>query len=312
MAPVRIVVVGSANMDIVMRTRRLPKPGETLIAQVFMTAHGGKGANQAVAAARLGARVSFVGAVGADAFGAIQRDGLAREGMDLTHLKTDTEQATGVAQIVIADTGDNMIVVAPNANHGLLPADIAGLRACFEAADVVITQLETPLETVEAVLRLARDCDLFSILDIGSAMKVPAALIACADLVSPNETEAEAITGVVVDTADTARDAGERLLAMGARHVVMKLGARGCLYLGEATVPMPAFPVKAVDATAAGDAFTAALGVAWHRLPRADALRFANAAGALAATVAGAQPSMSTRAAVLQFLRDHGCTIDLQ
>lgn len=305
-----IVVVGSANMDMVMRSRRLPRPGETLIADTFMTAHGGKGANQAVAAARLGARVSFIGAVGDDAFGGMQRDGLAKEGIDLTYLKTDPVQPTGVAQILIADTGDNMIVVAPSANHSLRADDIYALRLCLEAADAVITQLEIPFETVEAALGLARDCGAFSILDTGGAViDLPPSLIAGADLVSPNETEAEALTGMVVDTTETARKAAEHLRDMGASHVVMKLGARGCFYLGEESLYMPAFPINAIDATAAGDAFTAALGVAWEHLSTADVLRFANAAGALAAATAGAQPSMPTREAVLDFLQARKCAV---
>lgn len=301
-----ILVVGSANMDLVMRVRRLPKPGETLMAHGFMTAHGGKGANQAVAAARLGGRVAFIGTVGEDAFGNTQREGLAAEGINLDHLRVDPQQPTGVAQILIADSGDNMIVVAPSANHSLTPEVLASLRPAFEAAEVVITQLEIPLETVEAALHLARASGAVSILDVGSAIPVPSAMVAAADIISPNETEAEALTGIAVDSVAAAREAGERLRAMGAAHVVMKLGARGCLYLGNEEHHLPAFAINAVDSTAAGDAFTAALGVAWGQVSVEEALRVANAAGALAATVAGAQPSMPTLAAVRHFLVDQG------
>jgi len=308
MAPRKILVVGSVNMDMAMRTQRLPLPGETMMALSFMTAHGGKGANQAVAAARLGGAVSFAGAVGGDAFGIQQREGLAREGIHLDYLQTRPELPTGVAQILISDSGENMIVVAPGANHSLTPSDIETLRPCFESSEVVLTQLEIPLDTVAAVLRMARECGVFSVLDACSAVPVPASLIAAADLVSPNETEAAAITGITVDSLESAREAARRLREMGAAHVVMKLGARGCLYLGDGECHIPAFPVEAMDTTAAGDAFTAALAIAWGRMPLPETLRFANAAGALAATIAGAQPSMPSLESVLRFLLNQGQT----
>ncbi len=303
MKPKNIVVVGSANMDLVMRVSRLPKPGETLLGSQFMTAHGGKGANQAVAAARLGANVTFVGCVGNDAFGALQREGFQQEGICVSHLKTSTTAPTGTAMILLADSGQNVIVLASAANFELMPQDLEPLRDVFAEADLVMSQLEVPLETVGAAMRLSRDTGAFSILDIGSAQPLEDELLASADLVSPNETEAEALTGIVVDSLETAREAAQHLHNAGVSHVVMKLGARGCLYYGEAEeLYVPAFKVDAVDTTAAGDAFTAALGVAWDTMPLADALRFANAAGALAATVEGAQPSMPTLEATLHFL----------
>lgn len=301
MAKAKIVVVGSANIDLVTRVPRSPKPGESLIGHSFMTVTGGKGANQAVAAARLGAQVYFAGCVGNDAFGAQQRDCLRADGIDLRYLKTHPSEATGTAIILVADEGQNSIVVTPAANYGLLPEDIAGMEALFREADAVLLQLEIPLETVEAALDMARRCGVLSVLDAGPAQPLPPDLIAKADIVSPNETEAEALTGIRVDSVEDAERAAERLLAMGARHAVMKLGAHGSLYLGEGRVFMPAFQVHAVDTTAAGDAFTAALAVAWKEQPVRQALRFANAAGALAATVAGAQPSMPAREDVESF-----------
>ena len=211
-----IVVVGSANMDLVMRVKRFPKAGETLSGKNFMTAHGGKGANQAVAAARLGARVSFVGCVGEDAFGDFQRVGFAREGMDLSYLKIHPDLPTGTAIILVADSGENTIVVDPAANNGLSPEDIARLGACFSMADQVISQLEIPLETVEATLQLARSCGTFSLLDAGPARFLPEEMVAGADLISPNESEAEALTGIRVDSRDTAREAAQRLRDWGA------------------------------------------------------------------------------------------------
>jgi ribokinase len=289
-------------MDLIMRVSRLPKPGESLIGTQFMTAHGGKGANQAVAAARLGANVTFVGCVGDDAFGDLQRKGFLKEGINVDHLKTSKASPTGTALILLTDSGQNAIVVAPAANHDVLPADIEGLQELFAQADMLISQLEIPLDTVMAALGIARSTNTFSILDAGPAQTVSPELLVTADLVSPNETEAEALTGIAVNSVDTARIAAQQLRGMGVKHVVMKLGEKGCLYLGEEERYVPAFVVNAVDTTAAGDAFTAALGVAWETMPLQEALQFANATGALAATIEGAQPSMPTKEVVLDFL----------
>lgn len=304
-----IIVVGSANMDLVVRTTRFPRAGETVLGGKFMTAFGGKGANQAVAGARLGGRVDFVGCLGDDAFGNLHRESMAREHVGLDNLKILPEQPTGTAVILLTDTGENTIVVAPGANNALAPDDILALRGLFQEADVVISQLEIPLETVESTLRLARECGTLSFLDTGPARPLSPAVLGLVDIVSPNESEAETLTGIRVDSTDAARSAANRLREMGAGHVVMKLGSRGCLYVGPEELYQPAFEIEAVDTTGAGDAFTAALAIAWDRLPLREALLFANAAGALAATVAGAQPSMPKREAVIAFLRQRGCEI---
>jgi ribokinase len=299
-----ILIVGSANIDLVTRVPRCPKAGESLIGSSFTTICGGKGANQAVAAARLGATTHFAGCVGDDAFGAMQRDALSAEGIDLTHLKIHAEEPTGTAVILVAEEGQNSIVVTPSANYGFTPDDVAALEPTFATLDAVLLQLEIPLESVEATLDLARQCSVLSILDAGPAQKVPEALVQKADIVSPNETEAEAMTGIVVASVDDAQKAAARLRDMGAGEVVVKLGAQGAFYLGGEAYHVPAFTVDAVDTVAAGDAFTAALAMALAEgaMPRRDAITFANAAGALAATVHGAQPSMPARAAVEAFL----------
>ena len=302
MKQARLVVVGSANIDLVTRVPHCPKPGESLIGHAFATVTGGKGANQAVAAARLGAQVSFVGCVGDDGFGEMQRRSLTEAGADCTYLKVHSEDPTGTAVILVGDDGQNSIVVTPSANYGLRPEDVNALAPLFQDADAVLLQLEIPLDTVSAALDLARDCGTFSVLDAGPAQAFDPALVAKADLVSPNETEAEAMTGIAVASEAEARKAAHCLLEMGASHVVMKLGARGALYAGATEAYVPAFSIDPVDTTAAGDAFTAALAIAWQEMELAAALRFANAAGALAATVAGAQPSMPTRAQVEAFL----------
>ena len=302
----RIVIVGSANIDLVTRVPRSPKPGESLIGHSFMTVTGGKGANQAVAAGRLGMQTTFIGCVGNDAFGAQQRESLAAAGVDVSHVKTHPTEPTGTAVILVADEGQNSIVVTPAANLGLMPEDLLANRAVFEQADVVLAQLEIPLETVMTAFTLARECGALALLDAGPARPIRPELIAMVDVVSPNETEAEALTGIHVDSPDSARAAAQRLLDMGAKHAVMKLGAQGSLYLGPmGDVFIPAFSVKAVDTTAAGDAFTAALALRWGTDSVAETLRFANATGALAATVAGAQPSMPTLDAVEAFLAAH-------
>jgi len=299
------LVVGSANADLVARVPQCPRPGETLIGSSFATIPGGKGANQAVAAARLGATTHFVGCVGSDAFGGVLQANLDDAGVNTAYLKRHASLPTGTALIMVADAGQNSIVVIPSANYGITPDDIRALAPLFREVDAVLLQLEIPLETVEAALDLARDCGVLSILDAGPAQAVSEPLLGKADIVSPNETEAEAISGIAVRTLDDARRAGERLKAMGAREVVLKLGASGAWYDGTERVHVPAFTVTPVDTTAAGDAFTAGLATVWRHMAPAQALRFANAVGALATTVAGAQPSMPTRSAVEQFLVKH-------
>ena len=300
-----LLVVGGVNIDLVTRVARCPKPGETVIGTSFQTIPGGKAANQAVTAARLGARTWLAGCVGADAFGELQREVLSAEGIDLTFLKTNEHEPTGTAVIFVADEGENVIVVVPAANLGLKPKDVAGMSGLFPRLNAVLLQLEVPMETVEATLTAARSAGVLSVLDAGPAQKVPQRILELADIVSPNETEAEAITGMRAATLEEARASAGRLIESGAKEVVLKLGAKGALYMSrDEWFHVPAFEVDAVDTVAAGDAFTAALAVAWKQMHRRDAIRFANAAGALATLTHGAQPSMPTRAAVEAFLRE--------
>jgi ribokinase len=302
----RILVVGSANIDLVTRVPRIPKPGESLLGMGFTTVTGGKGANQAVAAARLGAETRFVGCVGNDGFGQQQRESLSEAGVDLSLLKTDPVVPTGTAVIMVAETGENTIIVTPAANYELTPDDIADLAGAFRDSDVVLLQLEIPIDTVAACLRLARATGTIAMLDAGSTPPLAPELLAEAHIVSPNETEAETLTGIAVHDVESARAAAQRLRDWGVEHVVMKLGANGALYVGPGgETYVPAFPVNPVDTVGAGDAFTAALALVWKTHHPADALRIANAAGALATLVHGAQPAMPTRAAVDAFLEAH-------
>jgi ribokinase len=302
----RILVVGSANIDLVVGTPHCPRPGESIIGTGLKTVTGGKGANQAVACGRLGAHTYFAGCVGNDSFGQMQRDALLGAGVDVSHLKTDAVQPTGTALICVGDDGQNSIVIVPAANFSVRPQDAVELDELIGSMDAVLLQLEIPLDTVEAVLDLAGDAGVLTVVDAGPAQQVPHSIIGKAAILSPNETEAEAMTGVRISSVDDARRAANALMELGATEVVMKLGGKGSLYVGEDEVYVPAFEVRVVDTTAAGDAFTAALACAWEAMPRRAALAFANAAGALASMVAGAQPSMPTRAEVNAFLRERG------
>ena len=300
----KILVIGSANIDLVTRVPRCPKPGESLIGSAFATVPGGKGANQAVAAARLGAPTWFAGCVGDDVFGALQREALSASGVRVEHLKVHPTAPTGTAVIFVADAGQNSIVVTPSANLEFTPDDVLALEPLFRDVDAILVQLEIDLASVEAALELARKHGVLSVLDAGPAQQVSDALIAKAGLVSPNETEAEALTGIRISTIDGAEAAAQVLLERGAKDVVIKLGAQGALYRGTQTFHVRTFPVNVVDTTAAGDAFTAALAMKWGRAGVEEALRFATATGALATTVAGAQPSMPTRAAVERLIQE--------
>ncbi len=289
-----IVVVGSVNMDLVVKCERLPREGETLFGEEFQMIPGGKGANQAVAAARLGARVVMAGRVGDDAFGEQLLANLRREGVDTSPFRVDPAAATGAALITIVASGDNSIVVAPGANMRMEPADLDALAPALDEADALVTQFEAPLPVVERALELAAERGVVSVLDAGPATDCPARILAKADVVSPNETETEALTGIAVADLDSARRAAQRLLDMGVRCAALKLGAQGCLVASAGRLEhCPGFQVDAVDTTAAGDAFTAALAL---RLAEGDdiaaAARYANAVGACACLALGAQPAM--------------------
>jgi len=294
-----ILVVGSINMDLVVRATRMPAPGETVLGQGFATAPGGKGANQAVAAARQGVRCVFLGRVGEDAFGEKLVSGMKAEGIDCENLLPTPDAPTGVAMIIVDAKGENSIVVASGANHRVTPDDVYHRAGLFEQADVVLLQLELPLPTVRAAEKLAAKHDCKVVLDPAPAPKCLPAEMCEVDVISPNVSEAEIITGKHVDDADERVDklVASDLIARGARAAVLKRGARGSLVLtadGQIASIKP-YKVDIVDTTAAGDAFTASLAVGIARgLSLPQAAKIANAAGALACTKFGAQPSMPT------------------
>lgn len=287
----RIVVVGSINMDLVTQAARFPGPGETLLGERFLTVPGGKGANQAVAAARLGAEVALVGATGDDAFGQQLRDGLVAEGIDLAHVHRLADGASGTASIAIAG-GENQIVVVPAANARLTPAHVEAARARIERADAVLVQMEIPLETVEATLRLGHRLAVPVILNPAPAQRLPAAWLRLARCLTPNQHELAIVLGA---------DHDEDFLALMQRAgcpVVLTRGSEGAWYREQGEpVHQPGFEVEVVDSTGAGDTFNAALAVFLHEgLP--SAVRKACAAAALSVTMLGAQGGMPRRDAL--------------
>jgi ribokinase len=292
-----VTVVGSLNMDLVARAPRIPQPGETIIGGDFHTVPGGKGANQAVAAARLGAQVSMVGRVGHDAFSNPLLDNLAAAGVDHAFVIPDPEAATGVALIVVDDAGQNSIVVASGANMCLSPADVDAAELTIAAAAVLLLQLESPLETVTRAAELARLRGVTVVLNPAPARSLPAALLSLVDVLIPNESETALLTGMSVNNQAEAEEAAKVLLESGVGGVILTLGGRGALLARDGTAELfPAFAVTPVDTTAAGDAFAAGFAVALAEGESlAEAVRWGNAAGALATTKLGAQPSLPTR-----------------
>jgi ribokinase len=302
----RILVVGSINVDIVALTERLPTPGETVTGGTLLINHGGKGANQAVAARRLGADVRFIGCVGDDTFGPELRQSMVAEGIGVHGLATMAGMNSGTAVIVVDAAGRNQIAVASGANLRLTVDWVARFLEDFAWAQVVICQLEVPLDTVLWTLHTARQHGATTVLNPAPAQPVPPEIWPLVDYLTPNEVEAAQISGLPLAAPSDAGTVAQALLARGPRVVILTLGAQGA-FVGtlDHRVHVPAFPVTIVDTTAAGDAFNGALAVALAegRL-LAGAVRFANAAAGLACTQRGAQNSLPVRTQVDAFLAD--------
>jgi len=305
-----IVVIGSLNMDFVLAVERLPLPGETILGHGFRMVPGGKGANQAHAAAKLatkGTEVRMVGLVGIDSFGNALKASLTDVGVDVRAVVNTVAEATGVAFIHVDDAGQNSITVAPGANGVLSARDIDSQRWALDGARCVLLQLEVPMQAVAEGLREARRVGTIGILDPAPAQALSQELLALVDIATPNEAEACLLLGLTPErlSPSDAANLGNRIRELGVRSVIVKLGDRGCVYCGaDQTFAMPAFPVHAVDSTAAGDTFNAALAVALvEGLGMQDALRFANAAAAISVTRAGAQTSTPERAEVEALFR---------
>jgi ribokinase len=303
-----VVVIGSVNTDMIIRLDRLPRPGETLLGGEFATAAGGKGANQAVGAARAGGKVTFIARIGRDMFGDQAVTGFVRDRIEVRYVFRDPTAPSGVALIFVAKGGENCIAVAGGANAKLSPADVRKAKAAIVSASVVVMQLETPLETVKAAVELAAQAGVRVILNPAPAQKLPDRLLRQVSILTPNETEAELLTGIRVDNDTAAARVAHKLLAKGVRTVILTLGARGALVATKkGNQLVPGFRVKPVDTTAAGDVFNGALAVALGEgQPLAEAVRFANAAGALSVTKLGAQPSAPQRRDIERLLRARG------
>jgi len=294
--------MGSLNYDMICVMQRLPQMGETLTAHSYVTAFGGKGANQAVAASRLGARVRMIGAVGRDTTGEAMRHNLESQGIDITGIKS-VDVPSGIAMINVAASGDNTIVVYPGANASVHPDWVRQNEESIRASSCLVMQLEVPIEAVLEAARIARDAGVPILLNPAPARELPDELLAACSIITPNQTELRLLAGV------DDMEAGARImLDRGIEAVVVTLGKEGCLYMDEhGSFTVPSFPVSAVDATAAGDSFNGALAARLSgrrgQAMDADDLRFCNAAGALAATKLGAQPSIPTLAEVTAFMK---------
>jgi len=299
-----IVVVGSSNTDMIIKTARLPGPGETVLGGRFLMAPGGKGANQAVAAARAGGRVHFIARVGGDLFGDSALQGFRRAEIHVNHVLVDDGAHSGIALIIVNEDGENSIAVASGANARLSPDDIRRARDTIGRAGILLVQLEIPMETVEEAVRIAAESGAKVIMNPAPARALNPGLLQRIDFLTPNENEIENITGIRVETEKDAAAAARLLLQHGVKTVLITLGHRGAYVAGEGIRKLvPGFKVEAVDSTAAGDVFSGALAVAIaENKPLLDAVRFANAAAAISVTRMGAQPSAPNREEIEAFL----------
>ena len=303
-----IVVVGSINLDLVASTQRIPQVGETVIGRTFTTFFGGKGANQAVAVARLGYPVWMVGNVGNDAFGTQLRDGLAEAAVNTEYVGT-VEGSSGTALIITAANGENSIVVVPGANGHLTPKSLERAAPLLRQAGFILAQLEIPLETIEYLAEFAERHEIPFMLDPAPARELPSSLLRRVSWLTPNETETrELLRTNLEDDEQSAKAAADQLLSRGVKNVVLKLGSRGCLVAhgSQSKERIPAFSVSAVDTTAAGDAFNAgfAVGLISGYSARESGV-FASAVAALSVTRPGAQPSMPRGDEVEKFLHKY-------
>lgn len=299
-----IVVVGSSNTDMIIKVPHVPVPGETIIGGTFSTAAGGKGANQAVAAARAGGDVTFVARVGEDMFGQKAKDGFAKDNINVDHVLNDKDAPSGVALIFVGEDGENSIAVASGANANLSPSDVEAASDAISSADILIMQLETPLETVQKAAMIASENGVKVILNPAPACELSDDILSHVSILTPNESEAELLTGIKVESEKDAAAAADALMAKGIETVVVTMGPKGAFVVtADAKELVGGFSVKAVDATAAGDVFNGTLAVAMAEgKPLEDAVRFANAAAALSVTKLGAQPSAPTRQEIEKFL----------
>lgn len=300
----KILILGSSNVDVVLRIPRFHRPGETIPCQDLVTVFGGKGANQAVAAKRLGSRVNFITKLGNDHYGQSYRRYLLTNGLGPKGLLRDRNLPTGMALIEVNRKGENRIIVFPGANGSLSEMDIGRLHSLWKEINIFGTQLEIPLPAVCAGLKMAKEKGALTLLNPSPPRRLSRPILSSVDFLVPNELEAQFLTGMKMKRDRDIVEMAERLLEKGVRNVVITLGSRGLFFKGGSEeIWMEAFRVNVVDTTAAGDAFMGALACSLSEgKPIREALRFANGAGALAATKLGAQPSLPSRKALRAFL----------
>jgi len=291
----KICVIGSLNMDLVVNVDTMPKPGQTIIGSNFKEVPGGKGANQAVAMARLNGNVSMIGKVGEDGFGQTLINSLKNDKVDTTYIQT-TKGATGVALITVDKNAQNSIVVSPGANFEVKEEDIDSNIEAIKNSDIVVLQLETPLNTIKYALNKAKELNKYTILNPAPAVKLDDEIIKNVDLLTPNETELEIISGVSIETEEDIQKAAQIMIEKGVKELIVTLGSKGSLYINkEKSMFKKAYKVEAVDTTAAGDSYTGALAVALSQDKNIeDAMDFASKVGALSVLKEGAQSSLPT------------------
>ena len=297
-----ICVIGSLNMDLVVNVDTMPKPGQTIIGSNFKEVPGGKGANQAVAMARLNGNVSMIGKVGEDGFGQTLINSLKNDKVDTTYIQT-SKRATGVALITVDKNAQNSIVVSPGANFEVKEDDIDNNIEAIKNSDIVVLQLETPLNTIKYALNKAKELNKYTILNPAPAVKLDDEIIKNVDLLTPNETELEILSGVSIETEEDIQKAAQIMIEKGVKELIVTLGSKGSLYINkEKSMFKKAYKVEAVDTTAAGDSYTGALAVALSQDKNIeDAMDFASKVGALSVLKEGAQSSLPTLEDVKNF-----------
>jgi len=308
----KIIVIGSSNTDMIVKVPRIPAPGETILGGKFVKAAGGKGANQAVAAARCGGEVTFIANTGDDALGKEAIEGFKKEGINTDHIFVDRETPSGVALIFVGEDGENSIAVASGANATLNPSKINVVEQVIAKEDILLTQLETPLDSIEAAIKIAKKNSVKVILNPAPAQKLNDELLKQVDILTPNQSEAELLTGIKVQDESSAVKAAEILRSRGVETVIITLGAEGAFMMTQQIQKMiPGFRVQAEDTTAAGDTFNGALAVGLADGKKfEEAIVWAHAAAALSVTRLGAQSSIPSNLEIREFLSARAISYD--